>query len=413
LHSAKGATIDELTQLDLVEPATHTEKDLTETWRLLRASFPVYRHPETAHGPAFWVLSRHADVLAVYKDNVRFTSEKGNVLTTLLRGGDSAAGKMLAVTDGPRQRQLRNVLLRAFSPRVLERVAERVRVNTRKTIKAAVERGEVDFATEVAERIPMGTICDLLGVPEEDRGLLLRLNKSALSSEDPDETHSDSWAARNEILMYFAELAEERRRDPQDDVVTALATGQIGGAALTPHEIIFNCYSLIIGGDETTRLSMSDAIHALSTHPDQWSALKRGEVTTDTAVEEVARWATPAMHFGRVAREDVEIRGTRITKGEIVTLWNCSANRDEDVFADPYVYDLGRTPNRHLTFGYGPHFCVGAYLARAELAALLSSVRDLVDSIQVTGPVRRVHSNFLSGISHLPVTMTPDPRSRG
>jgi cytochrome P450 len=407
LGSTAVTAVDDLTSLNLADPATHADHDLAGYWQLLRDSMPVYHHPETEQGPAFWVVSRHVDISAIYKDGIQFTSEKGNVLTTLLRGGDTAAGKMLAVTDGQRQRELRNVLSKAFSPRILKRVAEQVHRATREIIRESVARGSFDFASEVAERIPMGTICDLLGVPDADRPYLLRLNKSALSSEDPSETYGDAWAARNEILMYFAQLAAERKENPRDDVITAVATGSIGSRVLTVQEIIFNCYSLIIGGDETTRLAMTCAVHAFTEHPDQWLALKRGDAGMRTAVEEVLRWATPAMHFGRVALREVQLHDRLIEKGDIVTLWNCSANRDDTVFADPAVFDLNRDPNRHLTFGHGPHFCLGAYLARVEISALLTSLVEFVDRIKLAGPVGRVHSNFLSGISHLPVTVRP------
>jgi cytochrome P450 len=148
-------------------------------------------------------------------------------------------------------------------------------------------------------------------------------------------------------------------------------------------------------------------VHAFTEHPDQWQALKDARVGVDTAVDEVLRWATPAMHFGRVAVRDVALRDQTIRAGDVVTLWNCSANRDEEVFAEPDTYDLGRSPNKHVTFGHGPHFCLGAHLARAEIGALLTALREHVDHIELAAPVRPVYSNFLRGISELPVTMTP------
>lgn len=400
-------TLDDIAAVNLADPATHSELDLAGFWRVLRRDKPVYWHPAKDDKPGFWVLSKHADVLAVYKDEVNYTSEKGNVLTTLLQGHDTASGKMLAVTDGQRHREVRNTLLKAFSPRALSRVTERIKRNTTRRIDDALTRGEVDFAAEVADHIPMGTICDLLGVPESDRPHLLRLNKSALSSEEHDAVDSDAWAARNEILMYFLELATERQQTPQDDVISTLATATIKGERLTPHEVIFNCYSLIIGGDETSRLSMLGAVHSFIEHPDQWRAVKSGRFGLDSAVEEVLRWTTPAMHFGRVARQDVKVRDELIRAGDVVTLWNTSANRDEEVFDEPETYDLARTPNKHLAFGYGPHFCLGAYLGRSEIGSLLEVLRDRVERIEPTGPVQRTHSNLLSGICRLPVRLTP------
>ncbi|UED85079.1 cytochrome P450 [Streptomyces profundus] len=399
-------TIDELETINLADPMTHSTRDLADYWRLLRTRRPVFRHPETENGPAFWVLSRYADLLAVYRDNERFISSRGNVLTTLLNGGDSAAGKMLAVTDGRRHRQLRAVLLKAFSPRALDRVAEQVRRTTRERVRAVVADGECDFAKDVAAHIPMGTICALLGVPEEDQEFLLRLNKSALSSDDAAATDRDARLARNEILMYFSGLADQRRFDPRDDVISVLATETIDGKELTDDEIVLNCYSLILGGDETSRLSMIGAMEAFTRYPEQWRALRDGEVAVETATEEVLRWMTPTLHFGRVARYETTVGDQLIPAGEAVTLWNCSANRDEEAFPDPYAFDLARTPNKHLTFGHGPHFCLGAYLARVEIGALLESVREMVDSIAVSGEVRRIHSNFLTGISQLPLTLT-------
>ncbi|TVT27973.1 cytochrome P450 [Amycolatopsis rhizosphaerae] len=405
------ATVDEVATVNLADPATHVERDLSGYWRRLRTSMPVHWHPESEFGRGFWVLSRYSDIISVYRDNERFTSEEGNVLATLLQGGDTASGKMLAVTDGRRQRDLRGVMLKAFSPRVLARLADKVNENTERRVRGAVERGEFDFAAEVSEHIPISTICDLLGVPESDRATLLRLNKSALSSDDPGETFTDAWSARNEILLYFAELAEERRREPKDDVVTVLATATVDDVRLSPQEIIFNCYSLILGGDESTRISMNCAVHAFTEFPEQWRALKRGDAGVKAAVEEVLRWSTPAMHFGRTARQDVTLYDRVIKKGDLVTLWNSSANRDEEIFADPYVFDVGRSPNKHVTFGHGPHFCLGSYLARVELEALLTALITFVDGVELAGPVGRVHSNFLSGISRLPVKTTPSRRT--
>lgn len=410
MTSQMSLVADDLGTVNLADPATHSTRDLTEFWHRLRTEKPVYWHPESPQGRGFWVVSRYADVMEVYRDSERFVSSRGNVLTTLLNGGDSAAGKMLAVTDGRRHRELRGVLLKAFSPKALSRVAERIRQDTRKRLAAVVERGTCDFAAEVAAHIPMATICALLGVPEQDQDALLRLNKSALSSDDASATDADAVLARNEILMYFSDLAEQRRDDPQDDVISVLATAEVGGKELTEDEIVFNCYSLILGGDETSRLSMIGAVHAFTEYPGQWEALKQGAAGIDSATEEVLRWMTPTMHFGRVARYDGVVNGQPIAAGDAVTLWNSSANRDPEVFGDPYTFDLLRTPNKHLTFGYGPHFCLGAYLARVEIGALLEAMRDTVDGVRISGEVTRIHSNFLTGISKLPVSFTPGSR---
>ncbi|WP_433192161.1 cytochrome P450 [Nocardia sp. CA-107356] len=389
--------------VDLADPATFATHDLSEFWRTLRDTTPVHWNPPSAHHRGFWVLSRYTDILATYRDDVTFTSEYGNVLVTLLDGGDAGAGRMLAVTDGPRHNELRKILLRALSPRVLSDVAVAVRANTRRLVRAAVDRGECDFATDVASRIPMTTICSLLGVPGSDHEFLLSLTKTALSAEEDHAEDIESEMARNDILLYFQDLVEERRAAPGDDVISLLAASTLGDEPLSDDDIVLNCYSLIIGGDETSRLTMIDAVHTLAKHPDQWRRLVTGECAVDTAVDEVLRWASPSMHFGRTALRDSTIHGVPITAGDIVTLWHASGNRDERAFTRPEVFDLGRTPNRHLSFGHGPHYCVGAALAKIEIAELLLALRDFTTGFERTGPAARIRSNLLTGFSTLPI----------
>jgi cytochrome P450 len=182
-----------------------------------------------------------------------------------------------------------------------------------------------------------------------------------------------------------------------------LATATVDGKPLSEDEIVFNCYALILGADESSRMSSIGAILALAEYPDQWRALKSGDVTVDSAVEEVLRWTTPAMHFGRRALVDVPVRDQVIKAGDIVTLWNSAANFDEDVFPDPETFDLARTPNRHIAFGHGPHFCIGAFLGRAHQSAVLEGLRELVAEIQIEGQPQRLYSNFVYGYSSLPV----------
>ncbi|WP_330239318.1 cytochrome P450 [Streptomyces sp. NBC_00525] len=397
--------------VDLGDPDTFADHDLDAFWRTLRDTAPVYWNPPAGGRAGFWVLTRHEDILATYRDDVNFTSERGNVLVTLLGGGDAAAGRMLAVTDGHRHHELRKILQRVLSPRVLAEVARAVRANTRQLVREAVEAGGCDFAGRIASRIPMTTISNLLGVPEEDRDYLLSLTKTALSTDDEDVDEVDevdSEMARNEILMYFMDVVEERRESPGDDVISMLIGSSIDGVPLSDEDVVLNCYSLIIGGDETSRLTMIDCVRTLASRPGQWRRLKHGEVAIDTAVDEVLRWASPTMHFGRSVVRPAELHGVRLMPGEIVTLWHASGNRDERVFDRPGEFDLGRTPNKHLAFGYGPHFCVGSYLAKVEIAELLMALRDFTTGFEQTEPARRIRSNFLTGFATLPVRLRPD-----
>ncbi|MEU6755462.1 cytochrome P450 [Streptomyces sp. NPDC046685] len=392
----------DLRSLDLTDPATFIENDVHEFWRGVRAERPVYWHEPTDRNPGFWVVSRYADIQSLFH-NAALTSVRGNVLDVVLRGDDSAGGSMLAVTDGPRHRRLRNVLFSAFTPRVLGEVVEKVQQRTTELVSTVVGLDTFDFAAEVAEQIPMNTICDLLSIPLADRKNLLQWNKMALSSGHADGTELDALSARNEIVLYFMELAQERRDDPGSDVISMLATAEVEDRPLTLEELAVNCYSLILGGDETSRISAICAVLALIENPDQWRALQTGKASFESAAEEIIRWSTPGIHLARTAVEDLELHGETIRKGDIVTLWNISANNDESVFDEPRRFNVSRSPNKHLSFGHGPHYCLGAFLGRAELRALLSALVDHVGRMELRGTPRPIYSNFLTGYESLPV----------
>jgi cytochrome P450 len=341
----------------------------------------------------------------IYADR-RFTSEKGNVIQTLLMGGDSAAGMMAAVTDGPRHSEIRSIIMKGFSPRSLQGISNSLQKEIRELLTRAMGIGQVNFSREVASNIPLIAVCELMNVPESDREYILSLAKSTLTSDRSNQTPAEAWRAQNDILAYFEKLADDRRKNPGTDVVSALTQGAIGGKPLTTDEIVVNCYSLILGGDHSTRAAISGAVLALIENPSQWSLLKSGDVEVASAVEEVLRWTTPAMHFGRRALEDVNIAGQTIGSGDIVTLWNSSANKDEAVFDDPDKFILRRPSNKNIAFGHGPHFCLGAYLARAEIAVMLTELKAHVKDMTLAGPVLWEYSTIVNGISDLPVVLS-------
>ncbi|WP_338673516.1 cytochrome P450 [Streptomyces sp. SCSIO 30461] len=397
-------------EVDLADPASHAERDLTPLWHRLREKEPLHWQPPNGARPGFWVLTRHRDVSAAYRDTQRFRSDRGNVLDTLLTGGDSAAGMMLPLMDGPRHTALRGALMKAFSPRSLSGVVDSIRVASRDLVTEFLERGRCDFATDIAGLLPLRAICDLLGVPPRDRRQLLDMTSSALGSHSEEALRQNAWVAKGEILLYFSDLAARRRANPGDDIVSLLTQCTVEGRRLTDEEVVFNCYSLILGGDETTRLALVGGVAALLDAPAEWEAFRSGRTATESAVEEVLRWTTPTLHAGRTAGADVDLHGRTIKKGDIVTLWNASANRDGDAFADPDRLLLSRQPNRHLTFAYGAHFCLGAFLARAEIGAVLDDLRQLVGTMAAAGPARRVYSNFLTGLVSLPIVWTTSAR---
>jgi cytochrome P450 len=401
--------------VDLTDPRVHAEQDLRAFFGRLRRDHPVVWHPAPAAvpdaappavAPGFWLVTRYADAQAICRDQRAFSSRSGNMLATLLSGGDPAGGRMLVVSDAPHHTRLRSLMRRAFSPAALERLRHQVRAATRRLLMEAVERGTCDGAQDIAAQIPLNVICDLLAVPESDRAFILRQTSAALSSHGPVPTTAEGRRAQLEILLYFSRLAKVRaEREPQDDMVSLLAHAQLAGERLADDELFLNCYSLILGGDETTRLSMIGAMHALAVHADQWAALSGGSVDVATAVEEVLRWTTAVMHMGRTATRDVELHGQLIRAGDPVVVWTQSANADEREFPEPYAFDLARSPNRHLSFGHGPHFCLGAQLARLEIGVLLEELRATARAIELVGEPQRVYSNFVTGMSSLPIRL--------
>ncbi|MET9554801.1 cytochrome P450 [Streptomyces sp. NPDC006645] len=399
----------DLASLDLTDPRTFLDNDAPAMWRRFRTESPVHWHPARGDNPGFWVVSTYADAVSVYRDNKRFTSERGTVLATLLQGGDSAAGKMLAVTDGKRHREIRNLMLKSFAPRVLEPVVAGVHEHTRRLLAGIIGSPDADFVTDVVDHIPIHTMGDLLDIPDADRPQLVEWNTRTLSRHSGDDSEFESLMARNEILLYMSQLVAERRANPGDDVLSVLATARIDGEPLTEDEIVLNCYSLILGGDESTRMSLTGGLIALAENPEQWRRVKAGEVTSESATEEVLRWATPAMHFGRRALTDVPLRDRVIKAGDVVTLWNTSANFDEEVFADAHRFDVGRSPNKHVVFGHGPHFCLGAFLGRVHVQAMVEAVRDMAAEVALRGPAVRLYSNFIHGYSGLPVALRAAP----
>jgi cytochrome P450 len=406
----------ELEGVDLTDPRRHAEQDLGPLFARLRAETPLAWHaapPGAARG--FWVLSRHEDATAVLRDSAGFSSARGNMLTTLLADGDSAGNRMLVVSDPPRHTELRAQMRKAFTPAALAEISESVRGAARRLVREATERGAageaVDMADDIAAHIPLAAICDVLGVPEQDRAFILKQTSVALGSHEPVPATMEARLAQAEILMFFARLARKRGSGPALDAISLLARAEVGARRLSEDELVLNCYSLILGGDETTRLSMTGGAHALAHHPGQWRRLRDGEAEVAGAVEEILRWTSPLLHAGRTATRDTELHGRTIAAGDVVSIWLGSANRDERVFTAPDMFDLARTPNRHLTFAHGPHFCLGAHLARIELAALLEELRDAVADIEPAGPPRPVYSAFVSGPARLPVILRPRHRT--
>jgi cytochrome P450 len=397
---------------DLTDPVIHAQSGTDALWAEKRSQAPMTWQPPGPGRRGFWMVARHRDVLDVLRAADVYASSGGNVVDTITTDGDSGSGVMLPVSDGERHRAVRKVVAQAFSAQAIRPAEAGVRDSARRLVRDVIAAGPCDFGA-VSGRIPAAAVCRLLGAPEEDHDYLMGLARLVLGSATPQRSTADTRTIRTEILAYFARLLARRRREPRDDVVSLLGGGDLGSIRLTDHEIVMNCYSVLFGGVETTRLTLNTGVLALARNPEQWARLRRGEVSVPNAAEEFLRWTSAAMHLGRTATRDTVLAGRRIRAGDAVTVWNRSANFDDRQFDRPGVFDLGRTPNRHVTFGFGVHFCLGAALARLEITAFLEAMRDEVEEVEIRGTPSMIYSNFLSGVDRLPVSFRPARRAAG
>jgi cholest-4-en-3-one 26-monooxygenase len=312
--------------------------------------------------------------------------------------------------DPPDHTRYRKLVNRGFTPRMIAALEERVRELTANILDEAMAAGECDFVVDIAAELPLEVIAELLGVPREDRHKLFDWSNRMVGSEDPEYLVDQSLVAEAQIemFMYAQQLAEQRRADPREDIVTTLLTAEVDGDTLS--ELDFNLFFMLlsVAGNETTRNAIAHGMNAFLENPDQWARLAADPSgMIGSATEEVLRWASPVLYFRRNARQDVTLRDVTIKAGEKISLWYISANRDEDVWDDPFTFDIGRDPNPHIAFGGGgPHFCLGAQLARLEIRVLFEElVRRVPGGVQQLGAPDRLRSNFIGGIKHLPVRL--------
>jgi cytochrome P450 len=386
-----------LDEIDLSDPALYADGDPHTVWTHLRHEAPVF-FQKHAFGPGFWAITRYEDVVALSSDR-RLLSAGGR--TTTGSPPTSEGVDILVVTDPPRHTQLRALVNKAFTPRAIAALEPYVQGIVNDIVDGLVERETCDFAAEVSARIPYTVICELLGVAPDDRGPLSHAVGHFLESRA--HVHAEA-EDRIELGSYFLELADERRARPRDDLVSRLVHAEVDGDRLSDADVLALAMLLFIAGSETTMNAISGGLLAFIEHPAQQRRLATEPSLWSRAVEEILRWASPVLNgMVRTAACDLEVRGTRIAAGDKVTLWYPSANRDEDVFADPFSFDVAREPNPHIAFGAGWHFCLGASLARLEIRTVLKTVLDRLGDVEVAGPVVRLRSNVSSGIEHLPI----------
>jgi cholest-4-en-3-one 26-monooxygenase len=405
-------------------PAEATLADLTrhdafvagipyETFAHWRRHDPVH-WTEEADGPGFWSLTKYDDIVRVNRDAETFSSERAGVFMFEVEEEVLASMRLLMLTmDPPRHTRYRLLVSRAFTPRHIRELDDFIVRSTHRIVDEVIERGQADFVVDLAAELPLQVIAEIIGVPQEDRHLVFDWSNRMIGSEDPEYAvePDDAGNAQMELYAYCDALCADRRQHPRDDILTSLINAEIDGDKLDDLELNTFFMLLSVAGNETTRNLIAHGMFHLFENPGEHQRLLADRDLLDPAVEEMLRVGTPVLHFRRTATRDVEVGGKQIKAGDKVVMWYVSGNRDEDVFDAPDEFRIDRTPNEHIAFGgRGPHYCLGANLARSEIRHLFAEVLDRMPDIRLAGAPERLRSNFIGGIKHMPVEFTPGAR---
>jgi methyl-branched lipid omega-hydroxylase len=422
-HPVEELAADDI-QLADPELWKRPEEVIEGALRTLRRERPVSFHREYGHGdlikegPGFWALTRYDDIERVSRDHRTFVTG-GGISIWDFPPEMAQSFHHMGNEDGDRHTRLRRIVSRAFTPKVLGHLREVIAEEARSVVDAIVDRGEVEFVSEVGGRLPVRIICEMIGIPAEHHEFVYRKSDVAIRVADPayllgsgdvEQTFGEIAAAGFELAVLLQQLSQERMRTPGDDILSTLMSSAADGEALTETELIQFFILLTVAGNETTRNALAWGMHALSAFPEQrarWAADVDGHAAT--ATDEVIRWATPVIYFRRTAARDTEVGGQAIAAGDKVVMFYRSGNRDESVFPDPYAFDITRR-NRppHMAFGGGgPHHCLGAHLARMEVSAMFSELLRRVPDIAVTGTPVRPGGNLAHGLDELRCSFTP------
>ena len=392
-------------------------------WAYLRERAPVYRYEREGVQP-FWAITKYHDIQRVSRDPKTFSNQTD---ITVAPDGEQRSGASGFLThhlldmDPPEHGEYRALVNRRFTPSGLELLEDRIdelaeRIVDRvasELVDDIARRGRAEFVADVSARLPLAAICELLGVPRERWDDVFQWTNETLGASDPQyqrgrTRRETAIAGATALFGYFTQLIAEKRAHPADDVLTTLTQAQINGQPLPPIDILSYAFILILGGNETTRNAVSGGLLALVERPEQMLRLRSDRSLLETAIEEMLRWTSPIVHFGRLVTTETEIGGQTIPAGDKVVMWYPSGNRDEDVFERPDEFDVARDPNEHLAFGgFGEHFCLGANLARLEMRCLFTHILDRLAEIELDGEVVRLRSGFVGGIKQLPIRFTP------
>jgi cytochrome P450 len=413
-------SVTNLESLELLTPTRYaTDGYPHDAWSRLRSEAPICRIDDGVFEP-YWAITRHAHLLDISRRPEEFTNRPTINVKVLKHSRRRAEARTIVHMDPPEHRTYRALASRSFTPRAIAGMEQRIRELAVEILDEQLavqgQTAVVDFVDTVAAWHPLRVIAELLGLPREDHQYVLDLTNKLLSGADPeymdgaDAVESGS-IGTEKFLEYMAELARSRRAEPRNDLATTLAEARIDGELLPDFELLSYYIALATAGHDTTRNALSGGLAALMDHPDQMELLRNDRLLLPGAADEILRWSTPVIHFARTAAADVELEGQQIRAGDRLALFYPSANRDEEVFGDPFVFDIQRSPNPHLSFGFGEHYCIGQALARLELTVLFDVLLDKVAEVKPAGESEHLASNFVGGIKHLPVALRLDGRS--
>ncbi|AMO60754.1 cytochrome P450 [Mycolicibacterium phlei] len=401
--------MDEAAKL-LADPLSYADEPrLHAALAHLRANAPVSWVEAPGYNP-FWAVTKHADIMEIERANDVFTNSPRPVLTTA-QGDEQAAAlgiKSLIHMDDPEHRDFRAIGANWFRPKAMRDLKVRIDELAKRFVDQMVERApECDFVQEVAVNYPLYVIMSMLGIPESDFPKMLKYTQELFGADDAEMQRSasleESAAVLLEMFGYFNELTAARRAHPTEDLASAIANATINGEPLSDIDTVSYYLIIATAGHDTTSAVISGGLHALIEFPNQLERLRADMDLMPLATEEMIRWVTPVKEFMRTAQRDTEIRGVPIAAGESVLLSYMSSNRDEDVFDDPFRFDIGRDPNRHNAFGYGVHFCLGAALARMEISSFFNELVPRLKSVELTGKPEHMATTFVGGLKHLPI----------
>lgn len=396
----------DLASLDIYDPGLYVENVPHERFRFLRQQDPVFWQ-ELPSGRGFWCLTKHADVKAASEAPEIFSAELGGVVIEDLSPDQlQLMCSQLLSMDPPHHGVMRRKVLASFTPGRIGRMEGFVRERARALVERALEHGQVEFVHEMAAELPLQVICEILGVPEQDRPWVVEMGDRIIGRDDPElNPGGEAFAASRELGAYGFRLAMERKGTQGDDLISALLHAKARDDQVNEVEFAGLFVQIIIAGNETTRTLLSGSVLVLLQHEESWRALQREPSGLPTAIEEMLRWTTPVHYFRRTAACDTELRGKRIRRGERVVLHYTSANFDEEAFEDSFRFDITRDPNPHLAFGWGEHFCLGAKLARLEARVFWEEFFARVASAEINGPVRRMRSNLNNSHKAIPLRL--------